>query len=259
MVCDCSFQITVINGNTCTAMTRSIDLAAQRVRSPQTQIVTVQPRSGPDSIECYYDEYLAIPGILERIVLDQTAAGFILACWGDPGIEAAREITRRPVIGIAEASLYVANMLAPRWSVITTTHRVGHMVEKTVEKTGLRDRCASVRTTDLAVLDTEQHREATLSALIEVGQRALVEDGAEALCLGCAGMNGLDEALEDKLQVPVVDAVTAAVKLAESVISLGKMTSKRLTYRPPELKSMQNYPDYMQPGALVKNSKHSGS
>lgn len=247
MISDRSFQITVINGNTFAPMTHSIDRAAQQVRSPQTQIVTVQPKSGPESIECYYDEYLAIPGILEQIILDQTAAGFILACWGDPGIEAAREVTERPVIGIAEASMYMANMLAVKWSVVTTTHRVRHMVEKTVEKTGLRDRCASVRTTDLAVVDTERDRTATLSALIDIGQIAIEQDGAEALCLGCAGMNGLDIALEEKLQVPIIDPVTAAVKMAEAVISLGKRTSKRLTYRRPEPKPIKNYPDHMQP------------
>lgn len=250
MVDDRSLQITVINGNTHTPMTQSIDQAAQRVRSPYTKIVTVQPKSGPASIECYYDEYLAIPGILEQIALDQTAAGFILACWGDPGIEAAREITKRPVIGIAEASMYMANLLAAKWSVVTTTHRVRHMVEKTVEKTGIRDRCASVRTTDLAVVETEHDRAATLTALMEAGQIAIEQDGAEALCLGCAGMNGLDSVLEEKLQVPVIDPVTAAVKLAESVVSLGKQTSKRLTYRAPELKPIQNYPVHMQPHNL---------
>lgn len=243
-------RLKIINGNTCEAMTRSIDQMAQAVRSPQTSLVTVQPQRGPESIECYYDEYLAIPGILEQIVLDTSSDAFILACWGDPGIEAAREITTRPVVGIAEASLYLANMLAAKWSVITTTHRVRHMVEKTVEKTGLSSRCASVRTTDLAVLDTERDRAGTTEALIKVGRRAIAEDGAEALCLGCAGMSGLDLQIEAALGVPVVDAVTAAVKLAESLVVLGKRTSKQLTYRPPELKAITGYPDHMQPGNL---------
>lgn len=243
-------HIKIINGNTCEAMTRGIDATAQAVRGPTTQITTVQPKAGPASIECYYDEYLAIPGILEQIVLDADADAFILACWGDPGIEAAREITQRPVVGIAEASMYVANMLAAKWSVVTTTHRVRDMVEKTVQKTGIGDRCASVRTTDLAVLDTENDRNGTLKALIHVGNLALIEDGAEALCLGCAGMSGLDRQLEAALGVPVVDAVAAAVKLAESLVSLGKLTSKRLTYRSPELKTIQGYPQFMQPHAL---------
>ncbi|HEY9877884.1 MAG TPA: aspartate/glutamate racemase family protein [Leptolyngbyaceae cyanobacterium] len=245
-----TYRLKIINGNTCEPMTRSIDETAQRVRSPYTKIVTVQPKAGPESIECYYDEYLAIPSILEQIVLDTDSDAFILACWGDPGIEAAREITSRPVVGVAEASMYVVNMLAPKWSVITTTHRVRDMVEKTVHKTGLYSHCASVRTTDLAVLDTERDRTATLNALIEMGKKAITEDGAEALCLGCAGMSGLDQQLEEVLDVPVVDAVAAAVKLAESLVALGKTTSKRLTYRPPKLKSILGYPEHLQPKYL---------
>ncbi|NJN04482.1 MAG: aspartate/glutamate racemase family protein [Leptolyngbyaceae cyanobacterium RM1_1_2] len=243
-------QIKIINGNTSESMTQGIDRVAQAICSPQTVLVTTQPRSGPASIESYYDEYLAIPGILEQIVLDQEADAFILACWGDPGIEAAREVTHRPVVGIAEASLYVANMLAPPWSVVTTLHRVRDMVEKTVDKIGLRQRCASVRTTPLAVLETAS-RAATLTALIEAGRLAIAEDGAEALCLGCAGMSGLDVALEVELQVPVVDAVAAAVCLAESLVVMKKTTSKQLTYRAPELKPIVGYPDWMQPSALT--------
>ena len=243
-------RLTIINGNTCDAMTQGIDAAARTVQSAQTQIKTVQPKMGPESLECYYDEYLAIPGILEQIVLDGEADAFIIACWGDPGIEAAREITPRPVVGIAEASMYVANMLAAKWSVVTTTHRVRDIVEKTVQKTGLKDRCASVRTTDLAVLDTEHNREATVQALLEMGRIAIATDGAEALCLGCAGMSRLDRQLEEALGVPVIDSVTAAVKLAEALVTLGKTTSKHMTYRPPELKAVPGYPTHLQPQHL---------
>jgi allantoin racemase len=101
-------RIKIINGNTCQPMTANINTSAQSVKFPGTEIVTVQPQGGPESIESFYDEYLAIPGILEQIILDRDSDAFIVACWGDPGIEAAREITAKPVIGIAEASLYVA-------------------------------------------------------------------------------------------------------------------------------------------------------
>lgn len=227
-------------------MTANINASAQAVKFPHTEIVTVQPQTGPESIESFYDEYLAIPGILEQIVLDTESDAFILACWGDPGIEAAREITARPVVGIAEASLYMANMLAAKWSVVTTLHRVRDMVEKTVQKTGLTARCASVRTTRLAVLDTERDRNATLDVLTEASRLAIQTDGAEAICLGCAGMSGLEQQLEDRLGVPVIDAVAAAVKMAESLVGLGKTTSKQLTYRLPELKAIQGYGAHFQ-------------
>ncbi|MBT9314377.1 aspartate/glutamate racemase family protein [Leptothoe spongobia] len=239
-------RIKIINGNTCQPMTININTSAQSVKFSNTEIVTVQPQTGPESIESFYDEYLAIPGILEQIILDTDSDAFVLACWGDPGIEAAREITAKPVVGIAEASLYVANMLAAKWSVVTTLHRVRDMVEKTVEKTGLTARCASVRTTRLSVLDTEQDRTATLDVLTEAGNLAIREDGAEAICLGCAGMSGLEQQLEQRLGVPVIDAVAAAVKMAESLVSLDKTTSKRLTYRLPERKEIKGYASHYQ-------------
>lgn len=227
-------------------MTVQIDTTAQAIKFPHTEIMTVQPETGPESLESFYDEYLAIPGILEQIIVDKTSDAFVIACWGDPGIEAAREITTKPVVGIAEASLYVANMLAAKWSVVTTLHRIRDMVEKTVQKTGLMDRCASVRTTRLSVLDTESDRLNTLKELTNISQLAIYEDGAEAICLGCAGMSGLAKALEDALGVPVIDSVAAAVKMAESLASLGKTTSKHLTYRAPERKLIRGYADHFQ-------------
>lgn len=248
MILSQSHRICIINGNTFEPMTSGIDASAQAVRFPHSEIITVQPHSGPESIECYYDEYLAIPGILETIRLrEQQADAFIIACWGDPGLEAAREITAKPVVGIAEASMYVANMVAARWGVVTTGHRVRTMIEETIHKTGFSHRCVSIRTTGLAVTETETAREATLLALEDAGRQAISQDHAEALCLGCAGMSGLDTALEAKLGVPVIDAVAAAVKLAESLIWLKKSNSKSMTYQLPQAKQIKGYPDHMQP------------
>lgn len=240
-------RINVINGNTFDAMTRGIDASAQAARSPTTEIITTQPKAGPESIESYYDEYLAIPGILEAIILSEANFdAFVIACWGDPGIEAARELTTKPIVGIAEASMYVANMLAARWGVITTQHRTLDMVEKTIHKAGFSHRCVSIRTTGIPVAETETAREATVDALEAIGRLAIVEDKAEALCLGCAGMSRLDTELEQRLGIPIIDSVAAAVKMAESLVSLKKQTSKALTYQPPEPKLIQGFPEHMQ-------------
>ncbi|MGK7911068.1 MAG: aspartate/glutamate racemase family protein [Synechococcus sp.] len=241
-------RIKVINGNTFEAMTAGINASAQAAQFPNTEIVTTQPQSGPESIESYYDEFLAIPGILEEIRRsDDSFDAFAIACWGDPGIDAAREITDKPVVGIAEASMYVANMLAARWGVVTTGHRVRTMVEETIHKTGFSHRCVSVRTTGLAVTKTETAREATIAALEQVGKLAISEDRAEALCLGCAGMSGLDVELEARLGVPIIDSVAAAVKMAESLAWLGKRTSKSMTYQQPDSKPIKGYPPHIQP------------
>jgi allantoin racemase len=243
-------RLHIINGNTYSAMTANIDAQARAVARPDTIIRTTQPAAGPLTIESYYDEYLAIPHILAELIQHEAASdAFILACWGDPGIEAAREITRKPVVGIAEASLYVANALGAKFGVVSTLKRTQHMVEKTIEKVGLSSRCALALCTDLPVAATEEDRYHTLNVL-EAGGRQVIAAGAEVIVLGCAGMSGLDQQLAARLGVPVIDAVAAAVVWAEALVQLGVQTSKALTYRVPEIKPIAGYPDFMQPANL---------
>ncbi len=240
----------IINGNTYSAMTTNIDAQARAVARADTIIRTTQPAAGPLTIESYYDEYLAIPHILAELIQHESESdAFILACWGDPGIEAAREITRKPVIGIAEASLYVANNLGAKFGVVSTLKRTQHMVEQTIEKIGLSSRCALALCTDLPVAATEEDRDHTVEVL-EAGSRQVLAAGAEVIVLGCAGMSGLDQQLSERLGVPVIDAVAAAVVWAEALVQLGVQTSKAMTYRPPEEKPIIGYPDFMQPGNL---------
>jgi allantoin racemase len=238
-------RLKAINPNTSEAMTRSIARVAQAYASAETEIVTVCPKLGPESIESYYDEYLAIPGVLETVLADEAEFdAFVLACWGDPGVDAVREITTKPVVGIAEASMYAANAIAPRWSVVTTLQRTHHMVEAIVNKTGLSSRCVSIRCADMPVLDCEDNRDEVANALETVGRQALERDSAEAIILGCAGMGGLDRMLGDRLGVPCVDPVAAGVRFAEMLVGMGLQTSKWMTYRSPEFKLMKGYPQF---------------
>lgn len=230
-------RLKVINPNTSDEMTASIGTIAAMYASSGTEIVTTCPQAGPVSIESYYDEYMAIAGVLAEVQRDEADFdGFILACWGDPGIDAVREITTKPVVGIAEASMYAANAIAPRWSVATTLQRSHHMVEAVVIKTGLQGRCASVRCADVPVLACEQDRSAVVDALERVSRQAVMEDGAEAIILGCAGMGGLDQQISQLIGVPVVDPVAAGVRFAEMLVGLKLSTSKWMTYRAPEVK-----------------------
>lgn len=230
-------RIKVINPNTSVDMTASIGEVAAAYATPGTDVVTTCPAKGPVSIESYYDEYLAIPHVLAEVQRDEAEFdGFVLACWGDPGVDAVREITTKPVVGIAEASMYAANAIARRWSVVTTLQRSYHMVDDIVKKTGLGDRCASIRCVDLPVLACELDPQAIVDGLERMSRLALTNDGAEAIVLGCAGMSGLDQTLSTLLGVPCIDAVAAGVRFAEMLIGMKLQTSKWLTYRFPEAK-----------------------
>lgn len=240
-------RILIINGNTMEEMTEGIHREGSDAAGPGVEVVTVTPETGPRTIECYYDDYLAIPGILKEIVKhEDDFDAFVIGCWGDPGIEAAREITRKPVVGIAESSMYVCNMIAAKWGVATVLHRIKELVEKTVVKTGFGfapgGRCVGVFTTDLSVADTEELRDAACNTLEDAARKAIAK-GAEAIALGCAGMSGLDVELEARLGIPVVDSVRASVKMAEALLGLGKRTSKVGTYQPPESKVLKGYSD----------------
>jgi allantoin racemase len=240
-------RIKVINPNTTQAMTDNIGRTADRYTHEETEVVAVSPERGPISIESFYDDYLAVPGLLEEIIVDEDEFdAFVVACWGDPGLEACREVTDKPVVGIAEGSMYVANMLGARFSVATILPRAHDFIYAAVEKAGLESKCASVRCTDLTVVETESDRDATFEGLLDVSRSAVEDDGAEAICLGCAGMSGLAERLEAELPVPVVDSVGAGAVLAESLVQLGKRTSKVMTYKRPESKEIKGYGEAFQ-------------
>jgi allantoin racemase len=183
-------EILVVNPNTTASMTAAIGRAAQRVAAPGTRIVAVNPESGPESIEGYYDEALSIPGLLAEIARGEArgVAGHVIACFDDTGLDAARE--------------------------------------QNLVTYGLAARCARVRASDVPVLALEQ-RDADarrrIDAEIEAARR---EDRAEAVVLGCAGMADLAAELSARHALPVVEGVGAAVLLVEALARLGLATSK---------------------------------
>ncbi len=232
-------KIKIINPNTTQMMTDSIGEAGRSVARDGTEIVAVSPTFGPASIESYYDEMLCAPGVIDE-VMKGDADGFdayIIACYGDPGLHAAREATHKPVLGIAEASLYTASMLAARFSVVTVIPRIKTMLEEMVANYGFSHKVANIRTTPLYVLDIEANPPAALETLRGEARKAMAEDDAEAILLGCAGFAEFANELEQELGIPVLDGVVCAVKLAEAMVELGKTTSKAKTYRFPETKA----------------------
>lgn len=232
-------KIKIINPNTSQEMTHAIDEAGRSVARVGTQILTTCPDFGPSSIESFYDDVLAIPGLLDEIRKGESedCDAYILACYGDPGLHAAREMTTKPVIGIAEASLYTASILAARFSIVTVIPRARTLMEEMVAQYGFQHRVISIRTSPLYVLDVERDPAGALETLREEARQAMREDDAEAILLGCAGFAKFAEELEEELGIPVLDGVVCAVKMAEGIVELGKTTSKAKTYRPPETKS----------------------
>jgi allantoin racemase len=243
-------QLLIINPNTTASMTAKIGTSARVVANPGTEVTTVNPNKGPVSIEGFYDEAFSVPGLIEEIKKGEAQGydGYIVACFDDPGLAVARTITDRPVVGICEAAIHMATLVALRFCIITTMQRSVAGVEELVRRYGVTDRCR-VRWIEASVLDFETPGTDAAAQLHSEVRKAVREDNAEAVLLGCAGMADLAGALTQEFALPVIDGVAAAVKLAEAMIGLGLKTSKVGGYGTPPAKAYMGELAKYQPGS----------
>lgn len=220
-------KIKVINPNTTASMTQKIGVAAQAITNPGTEIIACNPEMGPVSIEGHYDEALSVLGILEEIRKGEALGvdGYVIACFGDPGLLAARELARGPVLGIAEAAMHAASFVATGFSIVTTLSRTKVIAHHLTESYGMSRFCRQIRAIDLPVLSLEDDTTAR-DAILQECRIALQEDDCGAIVLGCGGMADLPAQLSQALNIPVIDGVSAAVKFVEALVSLGLQTSK---------------------------------
>ena len=232
-------KLRIVNPNTTEAMTDGIARAARAVAAAGTVIEAVTSSTGPVSIEGYYDEALSLPGLLKEIAAGEAAGAdaHIIACFDDSGLDAARQLASGPVIGIGEAAMHAATLIAHRFTVVTTLSRSISALETNVLKLGF-DRRARVRASDVAVLELEREGSDARARIDAEIRRAIAEDRAEAIVLGCAGMSLLAADLSKAHGLPVIDGVGAAVKLAEMLVALGLKTSKIGGYQKGEPKRL---------------------
>ncbi len=222
-------RIKVINPNSTASMTEVIASAARAAASPGTEILAATNPSGPASIEGHYDEAVSVIGLLDEIRAGERDGcdGYVVACFGDPGLLAAREAARGPVLGIAEAAMHAASFLATGFSVVTTLGRTRIIAEHLLRNYGMEHHCRRVHATELAVLELDDPASDARAKILDACRRTLDEDGSGAIVLGCAGMADLAADLQRELGVPVIDGVGIAVRFVEALCGLGLATSKR--------------------------------
>ncbi|MGW0735154.1 aspartate/glutamate racemase family protein [Streptomyces sp. NPDC002851] len=236
-------RILVVNVNTTDSITKSIGEQAADAASPTTDIVPLTPPFGAESVEGNYESYLAAISVMEAVrAYPHPFDAVIQAGYGEHGREGLQELLDVPVVDITEAAASTAQFLGHRYSVVTTLDRTVPLIEDRLRLAGLTDRCASVRASGLPVLDLETDPGAAVEAIVEQAAWAVEHDKAEVICLGCGGMAGLAERVTERTGVPVVDGVSAAVTIAESLVRLGLSTSKVRTYAPPRPKTVKNWP-----------------
>ncbi|MGN8025496.1 aspartate/glutamate racemase family protein [Microbacterium sp. 22242] len=235
-------RILVANVNTTQTMTDGIAEAARAVASPGTEIVGLTPDFGAESCEGNFESYLAAIAVMDKVVrFEGEYDAVIQAGYGEHGREGLQELLAVPVVDITEAAASTAMYLGRSYSVVTTLDRTVPLIEDRLILAGLHDRCASVRSSGLGVLELESDPERAIEAIAAEAQRAVEIDRAEVIVLGCGGMAELKDRVVELCGVPVVDGVQAAVAVAEGLVRLGLTTSKVRTYATPRPKRVTGF------------------
>ncbi len=230
-------RLLLLNPNTSESVTDRIASAARNVVGPDTELVPVTAPRGVPYIATRAEATLG--GAVALEMLAELHHGFdaaIIAAFGDPGLGGARELFPIPVIGLAEAGMLTACMLGRSFAIVTFSQSLEPWYEECVAWHGLQNRCAGIRALGgsfQSISDVQQEKEALL---VELAQRAIAEDGADVVVLAGAPLAGLARCVRERIPVPVVDCVEAAVKQAEGLVALAPRKAEQGTYRRPAAK-----------------------
>ena len=234
-------RIYVINPNTTESVTEHVRRELESIKRPDTELTVVNPEHGPVSIESVYDEALAGPPTLElvRRANEEGYDAILLACFSDPALDASKEISEIPVIGIEEATLHVAAMLGHRFSITTAFSNRVPTREMHARSLGLESSYASTLVLNMSVLDMDARPEDAKARILELSRTAVQQDGAEVIVLGCAGLAGYAADIERELGVVVLDPTSVAFKVAEAIADLGLHHSKIGRFAAPPVKQIK--------------------
>jgi allantoin racemase len=224
-------RLLLVNGNTSPEITSLIAEEARRSVSPTTELFAVTPRFGPAYIATRSEAAIAAHGILAALAehADKADAA-VIACFGEPGLGAARELLQIPVVGMAEAAMLTACMLGARFAIVTGGARWAPMLEELARLYGLEERLAAVRTHHLEGGAIARDRDGAARQLAELARRCVEEDGADCVILGGAGLAGIAARIADTVPVPVLDGLDCAIRQAELLAALATRKASAGSY-----------------------------
>jgi allantoin racemase len=236
-------RILMLNPNTTVAVTERLVTVGARVASAGTEIVPLTATRGVPYIATRAEAQIGGAIALEMLAEHHRSVDVaIIAAFGDPGLLGARELFDIPVVGMAEAAMLAACMLGRRFAIVTFARALGPWYQDCVDMHGLSGRCAGIRMLDgafRAITDVQDEKEALL---VDLALRTLDETDADTLIFGGAPLAGFAERVRERIPVPVVDQVQAAVKMAETLVALRPRKATRGTFRRPASKPTVGLP-----------------
>ena len=230
-------RILLLNPNTTEAVTERMLRAGRAVAAPGTEVVPVTASRGVPYIATRAEAQIGGAVALEMLAEHHARVdAAIIAAFGDPGLFGARELFDIPVVGMAEAAMLTACMLGRRFGIVTFARALGPWYSECVAMHQLEARCSGIRMLDGPFRDISDVQEEKEALLVELCNLAIAEDGAEVLILAGAPLAGLAGVIKDRIRVPVVDQVGAAVKQAETLVALQPRKAAAGSFRRPDPK-----------------------
>jgi allantoin racemase len=230
-------KILLLNPNTTVDVTDLLHAAGTKVASPGTELVVATAKRGVPYIATRAEAQIGGAIALEMLAeADSSVDAAVIAAFGDPGLFGARELFDLPVVGLAEAAMLTACMLGRRFAIVTFARALAPWYQECVAMHGLDARCAGIRTLDGAfrsISDVQAEKEELLVAL---ANRAVEQDDADVVILSGAPLAGLADKVRDRISVPVVDPIAAAIRQAETLVALNPRKAIAGTFRRPDPK-----------------------
>jgi allantoin racemase len=216
--------------------------ASDRIRLSHTRIDT-----GPASIESTFDEALAQPGTLTKVLEaeEEGCDAVVINCLGDPALNPAREIVNIPVVGPCQSAMHLANMIGDNFAIVSVLDNVRLLLEHLAAKYALRERYVGFDYVNISVLDLESDMDALVNSLTEKSIPLIKDKKANSIILGCTGMLGCakgmrEQLLSQNIDVPVIDPLIAAIQMADTLIS-SDLSQSRNAYQTPPTKEIVGY------------------
>ncbi len=245
-------RILLLNPNTTTAVTDRLMSTAQKVVSVGTTLVPVTATRGVPYIATRAEAQIGGAIALEMLAENHGRVdAAIIAAFGDPGLLGARELFDIPVVGMGEAAMLTACMLGRRFAIVTFAMALAPWYQESVDILNLTARCAGIRMLDGTFKSITGVQEEKEDLLVELSLRTIAETDADVIIFGGAPLAGLAEKVRDRIPVPVVDQMQAAVKQAETLVALNVRKATTGTFRRPAAKATTGLPE-----ALARRIEH---
>ncbi len=229
-----SFRLALLNPNTEPAHTAAMAAVAEAALPPGAAVAGLTAARGPRSVESAADHAVAAAEVVELVRVNPGHDAYLVACFDDPGVDAARELTEAPVVGIGEAAYRAACLVGRRFAVLTTLRRGIPDLEDAVAAHGLARRCAGVVAVEIPVAEQGSAFPETTAALVEAGRRAVAQLGADVLVLACGGMADVARSVQEQVGVPACDGVGFGALTCYGLWAAGLRTSKIGAFARPE-------------------------